>query len=152
MLLVKVQGEDIQYPYPVSQLKADNPSTSFSSQLRSAPLASLGVYEVVMEPDPSFDQYTQKGVEASEPVLVDGTWTITKTVENLAGAEADYALAELSSRMRSSRDEKLVETDHYGLSDVTMSEAMTTYRQALRDVPQQAGFPTTITWPTKPTE
>jgi hypothetical protein len=28
--------------------------------------------------------------------------------------------------------------------------AWTTYRQALRDVPQQEGFPFTITWPTKP--
>jgi hypothetical protein len=41
-------------------------------------------------------------------------------------------------------------TDHYGLSDVTMTDAMAAYRQALRDVPQQAGFPQTITWPTKP--
>jgi hypothetical protein len=31
-----------------------------------------------------------------------------------------------------------------------LSEAMTTYRQALRDVPQQGGFPNTITWPTEP--
>jgi len=33
---------------------------------------------------------------------------------------------------------------------VSMTEAMTAYRQALRDVPQQEGFPQTITWPTKP--
>ena len=31
-----------------------------------------------------------------------------------------------------------------------MSDDMKTYRQALRDVPTQAGFPHTITWPTKP--
>ena len=45
------------------------------------------------------------------------------------------------------RDSKLTETDFYALSDVTMSAEMTTYRQALRDVPQQDGFPETITWP-----
>jgi len=34
------------------------------------------------------------------------------------------------------RNQKLQETDFYALSDVTMSDAMSTYRQALRDIPQ----------------
>ena len=56
----------------------------------------------------------------------------------------------LAAQERSKRDELLKATDHYGLSDITMSTEMSTYRQALRDVPQQAGFPNTITWPTEP--
>jgi len=36
------------------------------------------------------------------------------------------------------------------LSDNEMSEEMTTYRQALRDVPQQEGFPNEIDWPDEP--
>jgi hypothetical protein len=56
---------------------------------------------------------------------------------------------ELATAERAERDRLLKATDHYGLSDVTMSEAMATYRQALRDVPQQEGFPGTITWPEK---
>ena len=51
---------------------------------------------------------------------------------------------------RTTRDNLLKETDHFALSDVTMTDAMRTYRQALRDVPQQSEFPNTITWPTKP--
>ena len=51
---------------------------------------------------------------------------------------------------RTTRDTLLKETDHFALSDVTMTDAMKTYRQALRDVPQQSEFPNTITWPTKP--
>jgi hypothetical protein len=62
-------------------------------------------------------------------------------------AEADNRLA---AEERQKRDALLAETDHYALSDVTMSTEMTTYRQALRDVPQQTDFPTSITWPTKP--
>ncbi len=61
---------------------------------------------------------------------------------------------ELNSRqaksVRKQRDALLAETDHYGLSDVTMTDAMTTYRQALRDVPAQSGFPASITWPEAP--
>ena len=48
------------------------------------------------------------------------------------------------------RDELLAETDWWALSDRTMTQAEIDYRQALRDVPAQAGFPFDVTWPTKP--
>lgn len=51
---------------------------------------------------------------------------------------------------RAWRDDELLDTDLYGLSDRTMSAAMTTYRQDLRDMPAQAGFPNTHTRPTRP--
>lgn len=44
----------------------------------------------------------------------------------------------------------LAETDWWALSDKTMTQEQIDYRQALRDVPQQEGFPANITWPTKP--
>tara|TARA_A100000171_G_C2111080_1_gene135093 strand:- start:991 stop:1269 length:279 start_codon:yes stop_codon:yes gene_type:complete len=56
----------------------------------------------------------------------------------------------LAAKERAKRNALLMETDHYALADVTMSDAMKTYRQALRDVPQQTDFPGTINWPTKP--
>ena len=51
---------------------------------------------------------------------------------------------------RNERNGLLSETDWMASSDVTMSDEWKTYRQALRDVPSQSGFPETITWPTKP--
>ena len=51
---------------------------------------------------------------------------------------------------RSNRNVLLAETDVWALSDRTMTDAQTAYRQALRDVTGQAGFPADITWPTKP--
>lgn len=48
------------------------------------------------------------------------------------------------------RDKLLAETDWWALSDRTMTAEQTAYRQALRDITDQAGFPTDITWPTKP--
>lgn len=53
-------------------------------------------------------------------------------------------------QVREYRNTFLAETDLYGLSDVTMTSEMTAYRQALRDIPEQAGFPNNVTWPTKP--
>ena len=64
---------------------------------------------------------------------------------------ADGAPARRMVNLRDQRNQLLVETDWYGMSDVTMDSDMTVYRQALRDVPLQAGFPDNITWPVKPT-
>jgi len=62
----------------------------------------------------------------------------------------DFTDDEIAAIQRKERDRLLEDTDVYALSDVTMSSEMSTYRQALRDVPQQTDFPTTITWPTHP--
>ena len=53
-------------------------------------------------------------------------------------------------KVREKRNTLLAETDWWATSDRTMTQAETDYRQALRDVPAQDGFPTNITWPTKP--
>ena len=51
---------------------------------------------------------------------------------------------------RRDRDELIASTDVWALSDRTMTAEQTAYRQALRDITSQDGFPTNITWPTKP--
>ena len=55
--------------------------------------------------------------------------------------------------LRDDRSSKLASTDWYALQDVTMSDAMTAYRQALRDLP--AGLTTAdevkaVSWPVRP--
>ena len=73
--------------------------------------------------------------DAEEQVWIDGAF--------------DRAIADL----RSKRNRLLSDTDFYALSDVTLSDDMTTYRQALRDLP--SGKDTVskcqdATWPDKP--
>ena len=63
---------------------------------------------------------------------------------------ADAADTRAAVRVREERDALLAASDWMGNSDVTMSDAWTTYRTALRNVPAQGGFPNSITWPTKP--
>jgi len=52
--------------------------------------------------------------------------------------------------VRKERNELLSETDFYALSDVTMSDSMTTYRQALRDLPASVENSEDVVWPEKP--
>lgn len=62
-------------------------------------------------------------------------------------AGADDRKAE---EVRTERNQLLLQTDWMASTDVTLSDAWRTYRQALRDVPAQSGFPNNVTWPTKP--
>ena len=73
--------------------------------------------------------------------------------DNAETAYNNAAPARALGNLRSKRNRLLAETDFYGNSDVTMSDDMKTYRQALRDLPD--GKDTVekcenATWPTKP--
>jgi len=52
--------------------------------------------------------------------------------------------------VRAERDRLLMSTDWWCISDRTPTQAQLDYRQALRDIPTQDGFPDTVVWPTKP--
>ena len=86
-------------------------------------------------------------------VKVDFTEAEETAWDNAAIVYANGEFNRTIARLRQERNNLLAETDFYTLSDVTMSEDMTTYRQALRDLP--AGKDTVqkvndATWPTKP--
>ena len=69
-------------------------------------------------------------------------------------AWADGAAARAWQALRIERDNKIAKSDWRANSDVEMSDAWKTYRQALRDLPSTLNDTTvqeTITWPTEPT-
>ena len=73
--------------------------------------------------------------------------------DNEETAVANAAPARALADLRSRRNRLLAETDFYGNSDMTMSDEMKTYRQALRDLPNgkdTVAKCTNATWPTKP--
>lgn len=76
------------------------------------------------------------------------------TGETAAADEAEYKAikdAECAVIIRQERSTKLKECDWTQLADSPVNkETWATYRQSLRDVPLQEGFPWTITWPTEP--
>jgi len=72
-------------------------------------------------------------------------------------AEAAWLASEnerAAKSARDSRDTLLAECDWVVVMSLEAGRAiptdLATYRQALRDIPQQAGFPTAIVWPMKP--
>ena len=103
-----------------------------------AALASNGdILEVAAPPSTSDSQTLDWGAGS----VVSGKWQ-RWTLRHKTDAE-------LLVEVRGTRDELLKDTDFYALSDVTMSSAMTTYRQDLRDLPATVDL-TNIVYPTKP--
>ena len=137
--------------YTIGKLRKDNPNTSFPRSIPEATLAAYDVYPYTRADQPDFDQRTQK-LDVDSITQIDGAWvegwSVTdKTAEEITAYDDAMALG-----VRAKRDELLAETDWTGLSDVTMSAEMTTYRQALRDITDHANFPylEDADWPTKP--
>jgi len=81
-------------------------------------------------------------------------WLDTKQTEpteaELTAKIAELTAAEPMRLLRKERDRKLAETDWWASSDLTMTAAQTTYRQALRDITDNATSLDDVTWPTKP--
>jgi len=108
---------------------------------RPSPSLVVGVIPDSEEVPSSFEEITQ--AEHAELVKSFNDWRDAYEQEQL----------ELSAAQeRKRRDTLLDESDFAVLPDSPVAdvEPWKTYRQALRDVPQQAGFPNDIEWPEKP--
>ncbi len=163
-------GQPDQFPYTVGQFRRDNPNTSFPRQIPNTILRRYAVYEVTELEKPSYDPLIQTlvvGTPTREVIrmkteadctdpdtgevdtdqvgqpLYGSEWEVAHTVQNMEQAVAE-------ANVRAKRDGLLSDTDWMALSDVTMSDSITAYRQALRDIPDQAGFPFSVTWPSNP--
>ena len=68
----------------------------------------------------------------------------------VATKEAELIIAYKLAELRTERNRLLAETDYLALSDATLTSAVSTYRQALRDITSSATSLDDVTWPTKP--
>jgi hypothetical protein len=87
------------------------------------------------------------------PIFVDTTaedGTVTTATQHEAAYKAQKD-AEQAKAVRADRNNRLAESDWTQLIDAPVNVAQwSAYRQALRDVPEQAGFPFNVNWPVQP--
>lgn len=151
-------GQLVQFPYSQSELQADNPYTNFNG---------LDVYEafqgtetnlngntlelVVTQEQPQYDSKTQVISLSNTPVVEAGQWMLKWSVRNKTTEEIAQQNVEQAQYVRAERNRKLVMSDWTQVADAPVSQlAWATYRQALRDIPSQQGFPWDVQWPTQP--
>lgn len=147
-MYVKVANDVVEkFPYSLAELKKEiiaipaRPTDEF--------LARFGVYAVVVKEIPTY-QKNQTAVQDTTPTLENGVWYVGWTVRDYTPEETQ----EISEAFRQERNLLLKECDWTHVTDSSLSDAEKTswaaYRQALRDVTEQPGFPFDFTWPTKP--
>lgn len=149
-IYAKIENAQIQeYPLSEYQIKARFPNVSWVIGEFDPPEGYVAVTET---PRPSYDTITDNCLE-NMPVFDALTgWTQSWTIQT-ATAEEVYDRTELlASEVRTERNTRLTACDWTQLPDVTLATKSdwATYRQALRDITAQPGFPINVTWPTEP--
>ena len=132
--------------YTLGQLRRDNPQTSFPKSVPDDLLASYDVYPYTRPVAPEYDSLTHRLTDGAFE-QVEGVWVLPYVVEQ-------QPLEQAERNIRSRRDELLQETDWIVIKSYERGQNIPAewelYRQALRDITEQAGFPYSVVWPTKP--
>jgi len=132
----------------VGDYRALFPQTSFTSSGPSDEFLAANSAMKVNAWMP-YDEMTEK-LSACEP-YIDGEWVYTVEVLPLTPEDIEARNEAQANSVRTQRDRLLVECDWTQLPDSPVDPLpWRTYRQELRDVPQQAGFPWAVVWPVSP--
>lgn len=144
-MYVKAAGDtEIRFPYTIDDLCRDNPETSFPSAMSDEVLAEFHIYPVVYAPSPQCNAMTEFCVYDDTPQLISGNWVLGCQV-------LQKPIKEASNSVRKERNRLLSECDWVTLSSLesntTVPQHWVNYRKALRDIPEQTGFPYAVEWP-----
>jgi hypothetical protein len=133
--------------YSIGQLRRDNPNMSFPENPTDQLLAEWGVYPYTVPDRPDYDPLVQNCVEGSFEQDIGGNWVLPWVVENKPQEQAE-------GDIRSRRDIILAGTDWVVImhteKGTNIPMEWEVYRQALRDITDQEGFPYDVDWPVKP--
>jgi hypothetical protein len=129
-----------------SEFRSLHKNTSFPAQIRYDEWG----YDIVFEgPQATVGRYQVSARDGVEQVS--GKW-YTKWIAIDIDADARTAKdAEQAKNVRADRNQRIAECDWTQLPDAPVDKAVwATYRQSLRDISKQAGFPWEVTWPVAP--
>jgi hypothetical protein len=148
-----IEAETGDYPLSEYQIKARFPQTSFPREFTPPP----GYAKVAPTPFPSYDPM-REAYREMPPALVDGVWTQVWEVYALppekiaANEEADWQ--NRAAAVRAERARLLQESDWVVIMHTERGTNIPleweVYRQALRAITSQEGFPYNVAWPAKP--
>lgn len=136
------------------QLRSDNPNTSFPAVLTPEIINDFG-YDPIFEGPQAVTVPPYQTSQRDGVVEVNGQW-FTHYIAAEPDADGKAAMdAAQAQRVREDRNQRLAACDWTQLTDTPLDLdaklAWQLYRETLRMVPQQTGFPWNVQWPPKPT-
>jgi len=143
-------GQLDRFPYSAGDLRRDNPNTSFPKNISAETMTAHGMVEVTQKQMPAYNPTTQYVEFGPVPEFENGAWVLQPTIHEFNENQLADRLKIEAGSVRSARNALLAETDWTALSDVIIIPEIATYRQALRDITSQPGFPHNVSWPVKP--
>lgn len=143
-------GLIVEYPYGIGDLARENPNVSFPDKLSNESLLSFGLVEVKEGKQPKYDDRTEAITLSTTPEFVDGEWVVQWIKRDKTDEEIRAYDNRVAEFVKAERNRMLAATDWMALSDNTISEEWVQYRQELRDITKQEGYPHNVKWPTKP--
>jgi len=142
MYVKVINNHPVSFPYTLTDLRRDNPGTSFPVEISNQNLSAFDVYPVTPSPVPNFDSKTH--YIKQDVRLVAGAWTQVWHLQKLPETQA-------SANVRGERNRLLADCDWTQLADAPIdTAAWSIYRQKLRDLTAQSGFPWDVEWPPHP--
>ena len=148
-----INDEVIKFPYFIQDLKAENPHTSYAENIEVdySTLAEFNVYRVFPTAEPTVNAEVEKAVKGSI-VKQDGRWVESWDIVALTDEEQQLLKSSKADEIRAERNRLLVESDWTQFRDIaeSTSQKWVSYRQQLRDISLQEGFPFSVQFPVKP--
>ena len=146
-------GKPFGFAVVEDNLRALFPDHKFPALFTPADVSSFGyaMYEFTQMPEV---KYPNKIVEITPTLKPDGIYYQTWSIVEMTPDEKTNATVMEANNIRNSRNIKLLYCDWTQIPDAPLTQEKriewATYRQALRDVPSQAGFPWDVQWPVEP--
>jgi hypothetical protein len=145
-----INTETLEYPIQEGAIRALFSNTSFPF-----PFIAPEPYALVQEVQlPEFNRLRERIVTLT-PEIIDGVWhrryEVLPLAPEIVSENEAQALQQQGAQVRANRNQLLQQSDWTQVIDAKVNQiAWATYRQALRDITSQPGFPWEIIWPTQP--
>ena len=147
-VLLAADGSVDRYPYTLTDLRRANLGTSFPKNISDETAAEFNCFPVTPATQPA-DDYT---VNLSRTAIKQGDGWVEEWISTPATPEQVTERTEVkAAEVRQQRNELLAACDWTQVVDISLDPASwVSYRQELRNITAQPGFPHTVTWPEEP--
>lgn len=150
-VLLNADGSVDRYPYTLTDLRLANRNVSFAKVITDETAASFNCFPVAPTTPPVEDHT----IDLTRTAVKQGDAWVEEWISTPATAEEIAQRTEAkSTSLRDDRNQRLADCDWTQLADSPLDAdaklAWQLYRETLRMVPQQAGFPWNVEWPPVP--